>query len=242
VLERIRRNRGRLAEELGESRHRDFSAAQASRCREAERLISGHATGRVLDVGCGHMPFRRLALRHAATYEGLDIEPRVAGVDYVTDVGAMAGVPSNAFDTVLCFEVLEHVPDPDRALASMAGVLRPGGKLLVTVPHLSRLHEEPHDYFRYTGYGLRALVERAGLEVLELVPHAGVVSFLAHQISTVGLGLVWDIPGLRQLAYQMNRFIFVYPALWIDRVVDRRHLFPLGYALVARKPGGTTRP
>lgn len=241
MLERIRRNRGRLAEEFGESRYRDFSAAQASRWREAERLISVHTTGRVLDVGCGHMPFRRLVLRHATSYEGLDLEPRVAGVDYVTDVSVMTGVPRNAFDTVLCFEVLEHVPDPDRALGAIADVLRPGGKLLATAPHLSRLHEEPHDYFRYTGYGLRALVERAGLEVIELTPHAGVVSFLAHQISTVGLGLVWGIPGLRQLVYQVNRFIFVYPALWIDRVVDRRHLFPLGYGLVARKRGGAIR-
>lgn len=242
MLERIRRNRACLSEAVGASRYRDFSAANASRFRESARLISAHATGRVLDVGCGHMPFRDLAVSHAASYEGLDIEPRVAGVDYVTDVCAMTGVPRNAFDTVLCFEVLEHLSDPSRALGAMAEVLRPGGKLLATAPHLSRLHEEPHDYFRYTGYGLRALVERAGLEVIELTPHAGVVTFLAHQVSTVVLGLVWGIPGLRQLAYQVNRFIFVYPALWMDRVVDRRHLFPLGYALVARKPAGTPRP
>lgn len=236
LLERIRRNRASIAEELGQRRYRDVSAAVASNIRITERLIANHARGRVLDVGCGHMPFRSIVLRHADSYEGLDIAPRVDGVRYVTDAVKMNGVPRNAFDTVLCSEVLEHVPAPDRTLAAIATVLRPGGKLIATVPHLSRLHEEPDDYYRYTGYGLRHLVEQAGFEVLALAPHAGLISFLGHQASTVLLGSVWSIPVLRDMAYHLNRFLLVYPALWLDSVIDRRSLFPLGYSVVARMP------
>lgn len=236
ILELIRKNRANLSAALGEGRYRHFSASTVSRIRETERLIVDHARGSVLDVGCGHMPFRTLLLRHAESYDGLDLEPRVEGVRYVTDAATMSGVPPGAFDTVLCSEVLEHVDNPDQVLAAIANVLRPGGKLLATVPHLSRLHEEPFDYYRYTGYGLRALLQRAKLEVVELTPQAGLVSFLAHQASTVFLGLLWGVPGLRHIAYQLNRFLLVYPALWLDRITDRGHLFPLGYAVVARKP------
>jgi SAM-dependent methyltransferase len=182
------------------------------------------------------MVFRDLALQHAASYEGLDYEPRVSGVTYVTDIVAMKDVPRGAFDTILCFEVLEHVPDPWEAVAAMSAVLRPGGKILVTVPHLSRLHEQPHDYYRYTGYGLRALAESAGFEVVEISPHAGLASFIAHQSSTLLVGLAWGIPILQQAALILNRLLLVYPALWLDRVTRSSDLFPLGYVLVARKP------
>jgi SAM-dependent methyltransferase len=221
---------------MGRSRYQDLSAVTRSRIEVTEALIAAHARGRVLDVGCGHMPFRESVLRHADSYEGLDIEPRVEGVTYISDAVAMTGVPRAAFDTVLCLEVLEHVPDPRGVLDSIAQVLRPGGVLILTAPHLSRLHEEPHDYYRYTGYGLRALSAAVGLEVVAISQHAGVLSFLSHQLSTVVVGLTWGLPGVRQLAYVLNRLLIVRPSLWLDRVLGLGRFFPLGYSLVARKP------
>jgi 2-polyprenyl-3-methyl-5-hydroxy-6-metoxy-1,4-benzoquinol methylase len=236
LLETIRRNRALLAHEMGRSRYQDLSAVTRSRIDVTEALIAAHARGRVLDVGCGHMPFRESVLRYADSYEGLDIEARVDGVAYISDAVRMTGVPRGAFDTVLCLEVLEHVPDPRGVLDSVAQVLRPGGVLILTVPHLSRLHEEPHDYYRYTGYGLRALSTAAGLEVVAITSHAGVLSFLTHQLSTVIVGLSWGIPGLRQVAYAINKLVLVRPSLWLDRVLELGRFFPLGYSLVARRP------
>lgn len=236
LLGLIRRNRALISEEMGRARYQELSAVTKSRIDVTEALLAAHARGRVLDVGCGHMPFRASVLRHAASYEGLDVEARAEGVTYVSDAVTMTGVPRDAFDTVLCLEVLEHVPDPRGVLASIASVLRPGGTLILTVPHLSRLHEEPHDYYRYTGYGLRALADAAGLEVVSIAAHAGVLSFLSHQLSTVVCGLTWGIPGLRQLAYQANRFLIVRPSLFLDRALRLGRFFPLGYSLVARRP------
>ena len=50
------------------------------------------------------------------------------------------------------------------------------------------------------------------------------------------LGVTWPVPGVRQLMYQLNRLLLVWPMLWLDRVVDRRGVFALGYVAVARKP------
>lgn len=234
-LEFLKRNRAELSTAIGAGRYEDFSALNAARMRATRALIAQHARGRVLDVGCGHMPFRADALRVADAYEGFDVERRTEGVTHTGNAEAMDGIASASYDCVFSFEVLEHLPHPQRAVSEMARVLKPGGVLLVSVPHLSRLHEEPHDYFRYTVYGVRTLLGDAGLAVEYVAPTAGLFSFLSHQVSTVLLGLAWPVPGVRQVVYQLNRLLLVWPMLWLDRVVDRRGMFALGYVAVARK-------
>jgi SAM-dependent methyltransferase len=236
-LDVLKRNRAELSDAIGAGRYEAFSAANASRFAATRAAIAEHAHGRVLDVGCGHMPFRAAALQRAERYEGFDIEARVPGVTHIGDAQAMTGVADATYDTAFCFEVLEHLPHPERAVREIARVLRPGGTLLLSVPHLSRLHEEPHDYFRFTAHGLRVLLQEAGLEPLSIAPHAGVLSFLAHQVSTIVVGLAWPVPGLRQLVYGLNQLTLVWPMLWLDHVLDRKGLFALGYVAVARKPG-----
>jgi len=65
-------------------------------------------------------------------------------------------------DVVLCTEVLEHVLDPRAMLAEAHGALRPGGRLLLTVPFAARWHFVPHDYWRFTPSSLKHLLEGAG--------------------------------------------------------------------------------
>lgn len=235
-LDFLKRSRAELSAELGAGRYENFSALYAARVKATRAVIAEHARGRVLDVGCGHMPFRSFTLQHASAYEGFDIEARTPGVTHIGNAEAMTDIPADAYDTLLNFEVLEHLPHPQRAVAEFARVLKPGGMLLITVPHLSRLHEEPHDYFRYTTYGLRTMLSDAGLEVVRITPTAGLFSFLAHQVSTIFIGLAWPVPGLRQLVYGVNQLLLVWPVLWLDSVLDRRGVFADGYVAVARKP------
>lgn len=235
-LDHIKRGRAELSTAIGAGRYAHFSALNVARFGATRAAIAAHAKGRVLDVGCGHMPFREFARAYIQDYEGFDVERRAEGVMHVGNAESMPEIASNTYDTVFSFEVLEHLPHPQRAIGEMARVLKPGGALLITVPHLSRLHEEPHDYFRYTNHGLRVMLQDAGLVVERIEPTASLFSFLAHQVSTVLLGLVWPIPGLRQLVYALNQVLLVWPVLWLDRVLDRRGLFALGYVAVARKP------
>lgn len=136
------------------------------------------AQGRLLDVGCGRRPYAFL-LPGVREYIGLDAVAQPGGADAA---GLAAALPfANAqFDTVLCTQTLEHVDDPQLALAEMARVLRPGGFLILTVPQSWRLHEKPHDFFRYTRYGLITLAQRAGLEVQRVSPQGGVWATVAQ--------------------------------------------------------------
>jgi SAM-dependent methyltransferase len=127
-----------------------------------------HVRGHVLDVGCGTQPYR--VLFDVENYHGLEIDTPQARARRVADDyydGTRFPYADGSFDSVLCNQVLEHSFAPETLLAEIARVLRPGGKLLLTVPFVWDEHEQPWDYARYSSFGLRTLLERSGLTVIE---------------------------------------------------------------------------
>lgn len=135
-------------------------------------------SGRVLDLGCGNRPYQSL-LVHAQTYVGYDLDyqhthPQVAGRAETLPFA------SRSFDGVLSTQVLEHVREPWTMLEEIARVLRPSGRVILSAPQAWRLHEEPHDYYRYTRYGLAHLLQRAGLRLVDCVPQGGVWRLLGQ--------------------------------------------------------------
>jgi SAM-dependent methyltransferase len=76
---------------------------------------------------------------------------------------------ANAFDVVICEQVIEHVVDPAAATANLRELCNPGGHVIVSTPFLVKVHElalaDIRDYWRFTPRGLRLLLERAGLAV-----------------------------------------------------------------------------
>ena len=96
-----------------------------------------------------------IGVEHAATFARTEAGAH-AGPDVVYGGGTLP-FRDGAFDTVLSVQVLEHTPRPAALVAEMARVLAPDGILILTAPFQFRLHEQPHDYFRYSPYGLRQL-------------------------------------------------------------------------------------
>lgn len=131
------------------------------------RPLFAELKGEVLDVGCGNKPYR--ALVPATTYTGLDVDTpftRKVGAAEVFYDGKTFPLPDAAFDGVLCSQVLEHVFEPEAFLGEIRRVLRPGGTLVLAVPFMWDEHEQPHDFGRYSSFGLRALLERSGFEIV----------------------------------------------------------------------------
>ena len=120
-----------------------------------DRFIAAHATrGRTLDVGAQAGPYAV----HFPNRVALDLR-RGPGVQLVGDA-QLLGIGAATFDVVLCTEVLEHLPEPQKAIDEFERVLKPGGTLLLTTRFIFPIHDAPHDYFRYTKYGLRHLLRR----------------------------------------------------------------------------------
>lgn len=204
-------------------------------------------TGRVLDVGAGQSPWRGL-LAPDAQYVGVDVyQSAEFGMDSRRDIvlydGKVLPFDGAEFDNVMCVEVLEHVPNSHEILREMHRVMRPGAKLFLTMPWSARIHHMPHDYHRFTRYGLSAAVEAAGFEVESLEERGNDVATVANKLIVIqlrllrpqahGLGALWLLP-LGVLMAPLTA-IFIAAAqlsltLGLGSAAD-----PLGYAMVARK-------
>lgn len=196
--------------------------------------IRAYGRGRLLDLGCGGRPYAALVASCARICVSLE-QDRQRYRDAPPQVwGSGLDLPFRAasFDAVLAAQVLEHVPEPARLCAESARVLGPGGHLVLTAPHMWGVHEEPHDYFRFTGYGLAHLARQAGLEVVEVRAMAGYwvtagarFCYYLQRLERQGLG--WCLRPVYALVQVL--------ALALDRV-DRVEGDAWNFLLVARKP------
>ena len=83
---------------------------------------------------------------------------------------------------------------------------------------------------------MRFLLEDAGLQVVEIVPAGSLFGFIGHQVSTLIVCGVWDIPVLKQVAFWVNAALVVLPCYWLDRLPGLQLKMPLNYVVVAKKP------
>ena len=235
---RVRQRRQEIERELtrsGSDAWKYFSTVIYSHWQMVfEGYLPRYLNGLTLDVGSGECPYRALAQRYASRLLLMDHNAQPIRIDLRGDIHYIP-LLSSAVDSILCFQVLEHVANPFEGIAEISRVLKPGGILLLSVPHLSRLHELPHDYFRYTEYGLRELAKSGGFDVLELQPVGGLVSFLGHQLSLAYLTVFWPLRFLRPLTLFINKNLFTRFLTFVDKYLGFKSLFPQGYALVARK-------
>ena len=175
MRELLKRNRLRINRELASYDSRKYFSPSCY----ADSIVTVHALlvhlqGKCIDIGCGDMPFRSLIEERVNQYDSIDIERRTSNVKYLGDIQDMNMIDNDNYDSALCLEVLEHVPNPFKALSEIHRILKKGAKLVCSAPHLSRLHEEPHDYYRYTKYGLRYLFENSGFRVISIEPCGGI--------------------------------------------------------------------
>lgn len=147
--------------------------------------VARHARGTVLDVGCAHATIR--AHLRCERYYGLDY-PATALHLYGTrpDIFGDASrlpVADACVDTVLLIEVVEHLREPGAALAEAARVLKPGGRLLMTVPFAYPLHDQPHDFQRWTAHGVAHQLQRAGLRPVTIEETGSAIAVAAGNLS-----------------------------------------------------------
>lgn len=198
-------------------------------------LIAGHARGRTLDVGAGRLAWRNLLTQHVAGYFSGDVTKEHAGLDVVLDVTHSLPFADETFDTLFCCSVLEHAPEPWGALSEMYRVLVPGGIAIVSLPFLLHLHDEPHDYYRFTRYGIEHLAERAGFQVAQMVVNGGLFHLVLN-IPSVALSTLWEMAGLASLIRPTTLF-WLALAKRLDGISNLKEMFASNYVVLLRKGG-----
>ena len=134
------------------------------------KYLSKHITGNLIDFGCGRKPYENLF--NVDTYVGVDIEVsghshKLSKIDVYYD-GKTIPFPDNTFESMICFEVLEHIFNPAEIVPELNRVLKPNGKILLSVPFCWNEHEIPFDYARYSSFGIKHLLEQHGFNVIEI--------------------------------------------------------------------------
>lgn len=144
--------------------------------------------GRLLDVGCGKMPYKDYIFKHSpiTEYVGLDIETAIkydarVRADFSWD-GVTMPFEKEAFDTIMATEVLEHCPAPDVTLKEVMRVLKPGGRFFFTTPFLWNLHEVPFDEYRYTPFSMERLLRDAGFRQVQVKAAGGWHASMAQML------------------------------------------------------------
>lgn len=180
--------------------------------RSLEKVLSS-CEGRVLDVGCGMQPYRPMLGARVVEYVGVDREGELSNPTIVGSAEALP-VEDASFDVVLCTMVLEHVVDPRKAMIEARRVLKPNGRLILTVPSVWPAHEAPHDYWRFTRFGLERLLQEFRLE--------GSITSLGGLWSVVGQMAVLAISPIR-IARELVPFVNL-AASTLDRIGSREDL------------------
>lgn len=124
-----------------------------------DQIESGES---VLSIGAGggvNQMLGKFQSKTDFTLSQLDIDES-RGPDIVGDLcSENLALESESYDIVVCSEVLEHCYNPITAVSNLRRVLKKGGKLILTTPFIFPIHEAPHDYFRYTEFGLKHLLK-----------------------------------------------------------------------------------
>ena len=195
--------------------------------------------GRLLDVGCGIKPYESFLRPPGSEYVGIDYPVTATAqgrpwskADVFADCREMP-FEDASFDSVICTQVLEHVNEPKTFLREIARVLKPGGVLLISVPMSWPHHEEPHDFFRYTRYGLDHLLGESGFATVCCRERGGLVATVIQ----LSLDAVFEPAGrslIAKLASNLFSLVLNTVAVFAEACPGKSRIC-LGFTAVARK-------
>jgi SAM-dependent methyltransferase len=221
--------------------------------------INGSENSLFLDLGCGERPYQKFYNKYFK---------KTISTDYVatknTDICADAqSLPfeDNIFDYILMTEVIEHIPDENKAIAEIYRVLKPGGILFLTWPFNYMMHEIPNDHARYTEFGMSNRVERVGLKIDYILRRGNafvllltIVDFLIKGFLEFGarlpiLGRFFNFLKQNLFPFLYNTIYYAYLAVtwhrkhtskcsvggFLNGPIGHASLWTLGYCALVRK-------
>lgn len=185
-------------------------------------------------MGCGHVPYYEIYrpfVKNVICVDWPNSRHEAEFLDLAADLNDPLPFASESFDTVLLTDVLEHIFRPAELISEAARILRPDGKAIIAVPFLYWVHEQPHDFYRFTEFALRRMCDESGLAIVRLVPYGGAPEVLVDVAGKCLNGRLRSMCGIYSAA--MSVVLGLRPFRYVS--TRTAPLFPLGYILVAEK-------
>lgn len=211
------------------------------RLLQSVQRYSAKFKGILLDFGCGSKPYR--SLFPVDEYIGLDYEnPGHPHINEQIDVfydGKNIPFNNEHFDAVFSSEVLEHVFNPDEIIKELNRVLKKDGTMLLTCPFAISEHEVPHDYARYSSFGVRHLLEKNGFEIISQEKSGNSIETIFQlwgmYLHLHVLPVFRKIPVVRQAARVFTFGLINVSALVFSKLLPNRQDLYLNNIVYARK-------
>jgi SAM-dependent methyltransferase len=199
-----------------------------NRLIRAIAAYSKELKGVMMDFGCGSKPYK--SLFNVEKYIGVDFEnPGHPHINEQIDVfydGKKIPFDNACFDSIFSSEVFEHIFNLDEILKELYRVMKPGALMLITCPFAICEHEVPHDFARYSSYGIKHLLEKNGFEILKQEKTGNSIETI-HQLRIMYIH-EHIMPYIRKIPIVRSVFRFiVYTTLNIFAIVLGK-IFPLG--------------
>ena len=169
--------------------------------------------GRVLDLGSKSINSRYYK------YIGIDAGCEITFTDLYENEGVVKvnveedfPFDDNTFDMVITFHLFEHVFDFSSSAEEIYRVLKPGGKLIISVPFMHKYHADPDDYFRFTDSAIIKTWERGGLKCESM-------DYIGEGIYTYFLTTMMKFERIRYLSRPMQLLVYFIGTI-IDRAIN----------------------
>lgn len=207
--------------------------------KDLGNAIDKYASGSVLDIGCGNKPYESL-FKNITAYTGCDIvqssEKKVDIICAATEIQVTDGV----YDTVFSSQVLEHVHDHLKMLQEANRVLKNDGIIILSAPMCWEHHEEPHDYFRFTRYGMQYIFEKAGFKILEIKANGGKWAFLGQMTQNIILSSTQRRKGVMRKIFRVVHLAFLKFLInafyrLLERLDKDEDFITINFVVVAKK-------
>lgn len=218
----------------------DFSyLVYAPLIRDLESSIKQYATGKVIDIGCGNKPYEKIFQGITTEYVGCDImQSSLQKVDVLCPANNIP-LPDNSFDTAFSTQTIEHVEDHQGLVNEAFRLLKPGCNFIVSGPMYWHLHEEPYDFFRFTKYGFKYVLEKAGFEMVEIKSNGGTWSVTGQTIIhslRYSKSKNFFIRFHRALFFKLRIYWLVNAFFsWLDKK-DYNPVNTMNYVVIGKKP------
>jgi ubiquinone/menaquinone biosynthesis C-methylase UbiE len=193
------------------------------------RAASAGKKASVLNVGSGGDVYGALKKNPAFHITQIDIDP-ARKPDIVADICDLNMFQEHSCDIVVMLEVLEHVKEPQRALDEIRRVLKPGGTLILSVPFIFPIHDEPYDFYRYTKYGLQYLLrDYRDISMRERNDYIHALIVLFSRMTRVT-----DKKSLMAGLIIFSYILIQYPFFWVMSKFFQVKLATTGYFVTAK--------
>lgn len=202
--------------------------------------------GTLLDVGCGNKPYKHL-FGKITSYLGIDFKKYSKNKTFTKekpDIFFSTGyyktlrLPfrNSSFDNVVSFQVLEHHRNPQEMMREILRVCKKNGFILITMPLIWGLHEQPHDYFRFTENGFLELIKNNKYKILETRKQGSIFSAVSVLLNDylANFAMKSKAGYLITIIIYLPFILFSYLCLILDKIFRSENIF-LNYLIVIKK-------